>query len=1604
MILSPYAMILFSRWGMMAPDGACKTFDAAADGFVRAEGCGVIAIKRLADALAARDPVLAVIRGTAMNSDGKSSGLTVPNGPAQRALLQKALASARLEPADIDYVEAHGTGTSLGDPIEVEALGAALRRGRSPDRPVYIGSIKTNIGHAESASGVAGLLKVVASLRHEMIPAHLHFSKPNPGIPWSDLPLAVPAEPVPWARGARVRRAGVSSFGVSGTNAHAILEEAPALPREPHLETPRAFVVPLAAREDGALRAMAGRLARFAEGDVALEDIALTAATGRAHLARRVAFVSETKADLARDLHAFAEGQTPPTASEGTLRPGERPRWAFLFTGQGAQYAGMGKGLYESEPVFRSILDRAAKVLEGRLPKPLLSVLFPREGEPTPLSETGYTQPALFALEYALVEQWRAWGIAPSAVIGHSVGEYVAAAVAGVMSFEDGLLLIAERGRLMQELPSGGAMAAVFASEAVVAPRVARAARLAIAAVNGPEETVVSGDARAVGELVAAFTAEGVKCKPLQVSHAFHSPLLDPMLDALEKRAAAVAVEPPRIALVSNLTGAAFAPGERPDGAYWRRHAREAVRFAAGIEALRAAGITGLLEVGPHPTLLGLASRSAPKATWATAASLRRGRDDRREMLSALGLLYVRGAAVAWDSVHRETRGRRVAMPTYPFQRERHWLAEDVPAMTARAAAGHPLLGEHRELATPAATHVWETTISLETHPWLRDHAVQGTVVLPASAYFEMALAATAEIHTGAHLAIREIQNLKPLLLREGESRTVQTSLVAAADRGAEIGNGAFGRFTVHSRAPGGPWITHMTGEVAADGSSSVATPAPDLEAIRKGCPRVLEGSEFYASFAEKGNQWGPRFQGLQRVWLGDDQALGEVRVAPALAGEVGRYRFHPAVSDACGHVLVAAASLTREGAFVGGGIDEVKFHRSPSGSTLWVHAHFRGEVRGNDRAFVADLRTYDERGLMNEALGARIVGLEPAAEGAGAIALEDSQYEVRWLSEGASGGRERAAEAGPWIVFADRGGIAEAIRARRAGAAQRTVLVTEGDSFALEGDRARVRLADPGDLRALLEKVPAPAAVLHLASMAAPFEAALAAGPESVVALLQVLLAAGGRRPRLWLLTADTQPAIASDACSEPFGATLWGLGRALSAEHAELWGGLIDVRGADPADRVAEQVIREVDGGGADDQMALRGGERYVPRLSRRAASAGPTEVRARADATYVVTGGLGGIGLAVARWLVERGARHLLLLGRSAPPPREAWNGLGASSTALGKRIAALQELDAMGAQVEIAAIDVSRDGALEACLEARRARGEPPVRGVMHSAGVVQMVPLAAQPIDGLRGAMAAKLEGGWRLHQTFAREPLDFFVLFSSSAALVRWPLLGAYAGANAFLDALAHHRRALGLPALSIDWGAWGEVGMATETAKNGTVLADLGAMSNSRGLAALEALVASGATQAAVMQVDWAKLARTFPGLAKDPFMSQLVGNAKVVAPAPRLGSALITLREASGPDLPGRLVAYLRVEAARTLGMAVESLDPASPLSSMGFDSLMAVQLKNQLEADLGVVVPMIRLLDGPSLNELLPSMLEAMSNVAPRLAAAPAAAAEVWEEGSL
>jgi acyl transferase domain-containing protein/NADPH:quinone reductase-like Zn-dependent oxidoreductase/SAM-dependent methyltransferase len=1011
-MLTPDMFITTSKNRMLSPAGRCRTFDAAADGFVRGEGCGVIVLKRLSSAIEDGDRILAVIRGSAMNQDGASSGIMVPNRLAQEAAIRDALAAAGVQPHEVQYVEAHGTGTPLGDPIEMRALGAVLGEGRGEVDPFFVGSVKTNIGHLEAASGIAGLIKVILMLERGEIPPSLHFHEPSPHIPWEQIQAVVPTTCVPWPDGTSRRLAGVSSFGASGTNVHMVLEAAPARPPRDSAADRPLHVLALSARSGAELRAQAGNFRDHlvASPRDSVGDIGYTSAAGRTHFGHRLAVLGATHAQMAERLDAWLAGDEPPGIIAGLARPGVRRKVAFLFTGQGSQYVGMGRQLFETEPVFRAALERCDEILHPHLERPLLALLHPppdlEADAASLLEQTAYTQPALFAIEYALAELWRSWGIEPYAVLGHSVGEYVAACVAGVFPLEVGLALIAERARLMQALPAGGKMVAVRADEALVAEAVGRdARRVSIAAINGPASVVISGASAAVAAIVTALRERGIDCKPLFVSHAFHSPLLEPVLEPLEAAAARVAMRAPELRLVSNLTGA-LAGAELTEPGYWRRHAREPVQFARGMRTLAELGCNAFIEIGPHPVLLGMGRDCLPaggstedEATRAGAQdeglwlpSLRREREDWAELLVSLARLHTAGATVDWRGFDRGRQRRSVWLPTYPFQGRRYWLETPALPQAPRPAAGtHPLLG--MPIRTASRQRIFEARLSASAPAYLADHRVHGAVVLPAAAYIEMAAAAVSAVWDDDVGTLDDVVLHEPLVLPDGGSRTVQ--LVFTPQEAAAAAFEVFG-LEDEDDAGADRWRLHASGTARRRETDARAPEPTAPAALVAAMSSAVSVATHYEQSAGRGLDFGETFRGVLRLWRGESASLGEVELPDTVAAEADAYTVHPVLLDACLQVVGAALSLPDSDTFLPLGCERVRFHERATGR-LWSRATARPAAPGVETV-TADVVVHDSDGrVLLEIDG---IALRPARREAFTSArdeIDEWLYDVAW-------------------------------------------------------------------------------------------------------------------------------------------------------------------------------------------------------------------------------------------------------------------------------------------------------------------------------------------------------------------------------------------------------------------------------------------------------------------------------------------------------------------------------------------------------------------------------------------------------------------------------
>jgi acyl transferase domain-containing protein/NADPH:quinone reductase-like Zn-dependent oxidoreductase/SAM-dependent methyltransferase/acyl carrier protein len=959
-VLAPHLGVMFSKWGMMAADGRCKAFDAAADGFVRSEGCGVLVLKRLSAALADGDRIMAVIEGSAINQDGHSSGLTVPNGIAQEAAIRQAIANARVTPNEIDYVEAHGTGTRLGDPIEVDALSTVFGPGRSADCKLLIGSVKTNLGHTEAASGVAGVIKCVLALEHEEIPAQLHFKTPTSEVDWRRLPIEVVARSSPWPKGARRRRAGVSSFGFSGANAHLILAEAPAPdvpPQETGSEPPACQILTVSAKNPRALRMLAERYsaALLAPDAPPSADFCFSASVGRSQHQYRAYASGHTHAELAVQLSRLSG--TDPTGPAIGHAADEPPKIAFLITGQGAQYAGMGRQLYDTHKVFKAEMDRCAALLLPHLDQPLLKICFDRSAGEAMLRQTRYTQPAMFCLAWSLAQLWRSFGVVPAAMLGHSLGEYVAACQAGVIPLDDAIALVAARAALMQSLEPDGMMAAVSADEATVQRFVEpHAESAAIAAINGARSIVISGRAAVIETILRMMESQGISALPLNVSHAFHSPSMDPILDAFETLAGKMPLRQPNAVVVSNLTGRVAEASDLGSPRYWRRHAREPVRFADGIAELKRLGCRAFIEIGPSPVLINMARRDNDASLW--LPSMVRGGESGDAIGNALGALFIAGHEIDWAAFYGPGR-KRCALPTYPFQRKRFWV-DGPPATPAPLPAPLPAVRDHpwHFTASPrsplVADIVFSGAISLAHWPWLADHVVAGESVVPMTAFVTMAFTAAREVMASSDIALEDVVIAERALPRADDGLAMQ--IVFSPEAGSAAWT--FRIISLSAERDGG-YIQHASGRAVRRTEATIGlVPIEYLADLQ-----TLDSEQHLETFRARGIAFGPSFRGVARIRRRDGYSVGEINPERFGVREFEHGLFDPALLDVCLQPLLHAwpTHALAEG-FLPFSIDRVDFLGAPT-TDMTSHCLARNAtdgsriltgdvtVRGNDGA-----------------------------------------------------------------------------------------------------------------------------------------------------------------------------------------------------------------------------------------------------------------------------------------------------------------------------------------------------------------------------------------------------------------------------------------------------------------------------------------------------------------------------------------------------------------------------------------------------------------------------------------------------------------------------
>jgi myxalamid-type polyketide synthase MxaE and MxaD len=1515
-IADPVTFVGLQQVGVLAPDGRSKTFDASADGYGRGEGCVVLVLKRLSDALRHKDRIHAILRGSALNHDGKSSSITAPNPHAQENVIREALRLPGISPADVQYVETHGTGTLLGDPIEVQGL-TAVFEGRS--NPLAIGSVKSNIGHLEPAAGLAGVLKTILALKYRQLPASLHFQHGNPHIPWKSIPIRVQSSLGEWPQPKQRLIAGVSSFGMSGTNAHVVLEEAVAgdgasAPATPVAEQ-GALLLPVSAQTPDALKDLVNRYIAWFENACPEEpnfrDISYTASCRRVHMEYRIAVLGRNRSEWREKLVSYKFRATESAGFEAV----ERRRIVMVFSGQGSQWCGMGRELLENESIFRVAMEECAAQIDRHTTWKLLDELA-RDEAGTRISETEVAQPALFAFQVALYRLWKAWGVEPNAVIGHSLGEIAAAYSCGALSLESAARLVVERGRIMQRVSGFGKTLSVDLSARDVRAQLADFPGLQICATNGPRITAVCGATPEADEFQVQLTARGVRWKEVSKNFAFHSNQLDESAKELTEVLGSAATGQPEIFMISTVSAES---ASHLDAVYWGEQIRQPVRFHEAICKALNEGHDTFIEVGPHPMLLPAIAQTIDdhgrKDEHGNGplllASIRRTTPERESMLEALGSLYSAGHRVVWEKQYT-TPGRVVDLPSYPWQHESYWTTETQERQQSTPRAGMAsFLDRHIQAADEPGKHLFEVSIDLKNpkFAFITNHKVMGDVSFPPSAFLEF-------VWQGAALAYREervralgdIRFERTLSLTDNKTRLLQLVLRQESEN--------LNRFRVFSRAAeegDDAFVEHLHGIVRTGDQAQSPDAILSLSELHERCRHPFE------------------------LQAGHAEAL--TKLEPPRRAPAGKILSGVAASVLDGDIYAVARG--KEALQAPETLEQL-IVRGPSTRAAWQYTRRSVDAGAGTTQF--DVWVLDEKGIvLVQAKGLALKVSSPHS-------LDQYLYEVIWRE--APRLIAKPPGSGSWLLLSNQGAIGDELRSKLESYGRQVITLRAGEAFARQDATHFTcdpnNAADFDQLFAAAFPDRCPSVLIHLWSLDLPptestrpqdLEEAQRLGCLSAMHLVQALSRRSwDQLPTLFLITQGAQ--MVNNAITSVAQAPLWGFGASLAHEMPDLRTTLIDL---DPDSARIGRLFEELFQADGEDRIALRGEARWVARFVP-LKSRTDSHPSVRPDRTYLITGGLGGLGLVIAQRLVDLGARHLILMGRTGPTAQAC---------------SQIARLEAAGAEVSIALADVSNRDDLARAVQDLEVH-MPRLAGVVHAAGVLDDGVVLNLTAERFRAVLAPKVAGAWNLHNWCRDKHLDFFVFFSSIAGVLGSPGQSHYAAANAFLDALAHTRTNGGLAVQTIDWGGWGETGMATRIPDGrrqtmGTLI------SNVLGADLFERILAySGAPQLAAVGFRSAQW-RKFEGRGTSPLLRELVSSRS----RPRTGWVREELTNRSAAQRKQNVEVYICNAVAICLGVRSDTFHRDTPFEELGLDSLGFVTLRRRLQSDLRIAVP-ISILD--------------------------------------
>jgi acyl transferase domain-containing protein/acyl carrier protein len=1546
---TPALFVALDAAGATSPDGRSKAFDQAADGYGRGEGAGVVVLKRLADARRDGDIVLALIRGSGVFQDGRSDGMMAPNSEAQEHMLRQVYDRFAIEPGAVGYVEAHGTGTPVGDREEARALARVFGVGRAADDPCLVGSVKPNIGHVEAGSGIAGVIKTVLALHREQIPPSLH-GEPSPEFDWRNSGLRLVGELQPWPAGDRPRLAGVSSYGVGGTIAHLVLQEAPQ-PTSPQREPAVAAgpsvpaVYPLSAMSDAGLRALAGVTADWLVDNpgVDLTSVGHTLSRRRSHLAYRAAVVADSATELTTRLRALAEGEQAPGVAKAWTASGNTAGVVWVFSGHGAQWSGMGQGLLRDEPAFAATMDALGPVFQAEMG------WTPREaivnaGDAT----TSQVQAMTFAMQVGLAEVWRRHGITPAAVIGHSVGEIAAAVAAGCLDLEEAARFACRRATALERLEGLGGMALVSLPFVECQHRLGERADVVAAIAASPDSTVISGDRAAVEELTAQWQQEGLQVLRVDTTVAFHSPQVDTVVPEVAAAAGQLTPRTPRVDLYTTALPDPRSAAAR-DAGYWADNLREPVRFADAVEAAIEDGHRIFLEISSHPVVTHSITETLEHhgvEDGTVVASVRRHTDEVRTLLANLGELHCHGAGVDWPREH--PAGDLLGLPGVAWQHRPYWIFSsgtgDIGPGGGHDPDSHTLLGGQMTVSDSPTRRVWQTFLDLSCRPYRQSHEVFDVEITPAAVLINTFV--TAATRGGAVPGLSDIVLRTPVAVTP--PRVVQVVLAESAVRlSTRLAHedGSSSDDEEHE------WITHCTATI--DTGRRLPAGQVDTTTIRARCEETLEWSRIDDMFRRMG------VGGYAFPWdLDAFHRNGNEQLA-VLTIEPGATHASSWAHVIDGALTISAVVVTPEDArrlWMSSQVDSVVFDGPPPARVI-VHSR-RSSRSPYD---TVDVVIGDETGrIVCEVSGLRFAALQDQI---GALAApRDLVHELAWLP-----------------LPADGPVTGEGPQARVALVGDGPLLAGVSEQLERAGTPC-AQIGSPEELQAAA--MAGAAAVVVSPARAHPGESPEQAAERCAWTLVRTaqrvadIYAAtddgGAGLPKLWCVTHGVRQATDEAALAH---APLWGAARIIAGEHPELWGGVIDV--ADLESGTGRQLLPLLQRKpGDEDIISVSADGAAVARLRPIERPSDGGALQCQPSGTYLITGGLGALGLAVARWLADRGARRLLLASRRGLPPRAEWPTVRDSR--IRSQIDGVLALEALGLTVRVLSLDITDADQVATALDPST-HGLPPVRGIVHAAGVVRDAMVDKVDLNGLRDVLGPKAQGVMVLHRLFPPGDLDFFVLFSSCGQFARLTGQTSYAAANSFLDTLAAHRQAGGhTDTVSYGWTAWQGTGMS-ETIANTMLEANargLGAVSPAEALRAWSFGERFHAPYLAVLRV-----LATPPNAPRMPMFRELTPVDADASDADGATGLVIDWDAMADDEIRDLVVADVREQVAAELNLAADDVELRRPLVEFGVDSVMTVALRVRMQRRYGLELPPNILWNRPTVSALAGHLVDSL-----------------------